>query len=276
MATPSSTENKGLMDKATGFMGDTLGKIADKPDEWADKIQDPRKREITRKALYILFDLGIVLLAFGVVSAMMGAGWNPLHWFSAANFTAIGHSLQNMSFMNMMTAGMGFGAIGLGLGFLVNDLLPKKAHRTAGKVMAVAVPFLLIGGAAALILAAGKTGGGHFLNMHFSLSKSMTSSLFYVGLLLIPVAAYSALKIPDVFKSQTPYVGNVRLTSRARQRRHHPLSGGLRRFERAEATRRDRQTETQRTHEGGWWSNLRQRFTPTPHVESMEDYFNDL
>lgn len=268
MSTSSSTENKGLMDKATGFMGDTLGKIADIPDKPEKAWQ--------RKALYILFDLGIVLLAFGVISMMMGTGWNPLHWFSAANFTAIGHSLQNMSFMNMMTAGMGFGAIGVGLGFLVNDLLPKKAHRTASKVMAVAVPFLLIGGAAALILAAGKTGGGHFLNMHFSLTKSMTSSLFYVGLLLIPVAAYSALKLPDLFKSQTPYVGNVRLTSRVRQRRHRPLSGGPRRLQRAEAMRRDRQTETQRTHEGEWWSNLRQRFTSTPHVESMEDHFNEL
>lgn len=232
MSVSGSTDSE-----SPGVLGGAKKAIGDKLDQFLD-LPDKPKKEWQRKLAYIAFDLGVLLLVFGMASMMFG-GVNPVHWIS---------SLQNPSIMNMMSLPMLVAGGGVGLAFLIKDILPKKAHRTAGRVMAIAAPILILGGAIALILAGGKTGGGHLLNYHFSFTKSMTSPYFYIGLLLLPLSVYAFDRACGLKKSVPVLRG--RLPVRPGQRRNRPLSGQRRlaRVQRNEEIRRDRETEIQRTH----------------------------
>ncbi|MCC5832675.1 MAG: hypothetical protein JJU12_06505 [Chlamydiales bacterium] len=249
------------------FIKENLGGLVDTilnaPDNWADKVKDPKKREITRKALYILYDLGLILLAAGLGSMMMGFS---LH--GGVSLEKVVANLNDMGLQTVMGGGMALCGAGAGLGFLIQDILPKKAHRTAAKVAALAMPLLLAGAVAALIIGPGITGGS---GLQFSLSQSMTSLQSYIGLLLIPVALYAAIKAPQAFKSRTPYIsGNIPLITKGKRRRNRPLSSSVENLDYKEKQERIERLESQRTHEGGFWSNLSNLCRRPPRPQEIE------
>ncbi|MEZ5314826.1 MAG: hypothetical protein R3E91_01240 [Chlamydiales bacterium] len=175
-----SSINSNLVNNIKGQFSKTFDQILALPDKPSKAWQ--------RKALYILFDLGMILLACGLMVTTMGSG--------------IGHTLQNLSLTNIMMIVPLTGLAGLGLTFLIQDIIPQKAHRNVAKVMAVAAPLLLVAGIAALFLAAGKASGGGI----FSLTQAMTNSYFYIGLLLMPIAFHLATRVPRVFRKTCPYI----------------------------------------------------------------------
>ncbi len=155
--------------------------------DFPDKYENP----IVKKALYIIFDIGLIVAVCLMGTAMINLG-QP--------------GVMDLMSIPMMAAGVGFG-----VAFLMQDILPKKAHRTAEQMMKVALPVLIVLSATALILAPGHSpaGGVPILGYKYSLTQSMMSRWFLIGLPLYGAAFFAAAKIPEAFEKQIPTFNNV-------------------------------------------------------------------
>lgn len=200
----SSSENnnpiQGVKDLAMNGL-DSILDIPDRPSsEWG------------KKALYIIFDLGILLLTYMMVVTMTGS----------FTFTGIAHVFADPGITTLLSLPMVVAGVGTGISFLLQDILPKKAHKAVAKVAAVAAPLLLFVAGFALIRAGGGDlvhagGGTNFF--HFSLTMAAASPTFYMGLMLIPLGFVAAGELcSDRRDEQIPYVRRLNRPQRWRDR----------------------------------------------------------
>lgn len=164
-----------------GLMG-KLGELADLPDK--------PKKAWQRKALYILFDVGVILLG------VMALGMATKFGIFTGHFAALSHP----GFSTLMMLPAVGGAVGVGLSWLIVDIMGRRAARAA-KVLSVATPILLLLGSFLLMASGGVSHTAH--GIHFSLMKAMTSTYFYVGLLLVPLTLAATAKGLDVWSDST-------------------------------------------------------------------------
>lgn len=141
MAVP---DNKGIMDQISGG----IGEVFKFPDKLPAMITSNKTAQVAlRKVFRIIFCAIVIILALGVLYMSI----HGLHfggWFDAAFFT----SLMNPTFSTAMMAPMLLAAAGFGGAFLLKELFPKKCHYQIDKITKLAVPLLLVGGGAALVV----------------------------------------------------------------------------------------------------------------------------
>jgi len=139
-----------------GGMLDSILSIPDRPNHPA-----------ARKAARIAFDLLLIGIGVGIFGF-------------ATHFSPA--TLAQPSMTAFMAMPISFVAVGTGLGWLLQDIINKKLHRTAGKVMAVLMPLMLAAGAASLIAAGFHAG---------AVSTTAMGPYWFVGLLLLPLSFFA-------------------------------------------------------------------------------------
>ncbi len=147
-------------------MGGVLDSILDYPDK-----HDGWKR----KALYIIYDLGVILL--GVLFYSMANGLLTGGHFSG---------LLNPAPQALMGAPMAVAAVGFGVSWLLKDILGEEKGRLLGKIMMALTPVFIAVAGTAFILSGGMHGG------HFSFAHALTTPYFIVGALITPLSLLAA------------------------------------------------------------------------------------
>lgn len=186
---------------------DTAMKVID----WILDLPDRPSSALGKKLVYIIFDLGIVLLAYLMLCTMTGS----------TSFTGIAHAFADPGITTLLSMPMVLGGAGAGIFFLLQDILPKKAHKAVAKVATVVAPLLLFVAGFALI----RAGGGHLVNggggtnfFHFSLAAAATSPTFYMGLMIIPLGFVAAGELTVDRQKHIPFVRRINRAPRWRDR----------------------------------------------------------
>lgn len=170
MATSAAGKDNGMIGQLKDQMGGLLDKILSLPDK--------PKTEAGRKAAYIAADIAVIALGIIALGAMT---------------QGFSHSaLADPGIMTMMSIPMTLGISGMGLAWLISDLVGKENRRTAAKVMAILMPMMLLAGTLCIM-------GASF---HSGIYPSSFNSHFVVGIILLPVAVVCIGQVASVLKDK--------------------------------------------------------------------------
>jgi hypothetical protein len=149
MAVPAPGEQDGgIMEK--------IEKIFSFPDQFTDPVAN--------KVARVVLDLGIIGLGVGVLALVTG-GFNPA-------------SVANPATMMVLTVfPLSICAAGLGLAWLMEDLIPGQHHRTASKVMTLLMPALMLASSLCIV-------GASFSSGIYATSFNSYSLL---GMMMVPL-----------------------------------------------------------------------------------------
>ncbi|MCH9628031.1 MAG: hypothetical protein S4CHLAM2_16810 [Chlamydiales bacterium] len=151
-------------------MGSEMGGMLDSFLDFPDKYEGWK-----RKALYIIYDVGVILLGvlmFSMANGLLtGGGFN---------------SLLHPSITSLMGAPMAVTAVGFGVSWLLKDILGEKKGRTLGKILLALTPVFLAVASTAFILNGGMYAG------HFSFAHAATTPFFIIGALIAPLSIFAA------------------------------------------------------------------------------------
>ena len=165
--------------KDEGMMG-KMGDMADKILGLPDRPNSAAWRRVCR----IVFSVAIIILGAGL--------------FFMMNHGAFG-ALANPSISTMMSMPLSIGITGVGIAWLLEDvsgIFGRKAQRGVGKILAIAMPILLAGGAAALMMA----------GFHGGLTATAINGWFFAGILLLPL---SVLTLPGAINAINSRDANI-------------------------------------------------------------------
>ncbi len=160
--------SKGVFDNVSEGMSGFLGKILDAP----DSVENPARRKVARTA----FCLGVV--ALGVIAFLMmngGLGGD------------IAGSLANPGVMSLMSMPMALGISGIGITWLLEDLIPQEHHRIASKVSALLMPLLMAGGVGSIM----------FAGFQHGWAAGSFNAYFIGGVIVLPMTLYAAIHAYD-------------------------------------------------------------------------------
>ncbi len=156
----SQPKEEGMMDKMGGMLRSVIGF----PDRIADRFEHP----VAKKIVYIVADLLFIGLGVGI-------------FFMLIQFNL--QSLLDPGIQSMMGTAAAIMAVGVGVSWLVKDMIPKSWHRTMSKIAGWVAAAAVTAGAACFIASAFHNCG---------LINSSIGPYYFAGLLLLPTAVYFA------------------------------------------------------------------------------------
>lgn len=176
MSTEAAGKDKGIMSGMGGML------------DWILSLPDKPKHPVAKKVARIAFD--ILIVGLGVT---LFFGLNTQFSF---NMDALRTALANPSLTTLMSMPICIAGTGVGLTWLLQDIISDKYHRFVGKIGAVVMPIFLIVAGACLMQA----------GFHNGLSRVTMGSYWFVSLLILPLALFAIGRGCDVLGAKKPPV----------------------------------------------------------------------
>jgi len=166
--------------EATGENQQQPGGLSQLKDSMMGKVDWVLSRPDKYRALRYVYDIALIGIGIAILCVTTG------------NFDPA--SLSNPTVGVIMAMPMSFAITGIGVAWLLEDVIGKKHQRTAAKIMAFIMPLALIAGTVCLM------GAG----LHGGFKPFSINNYFLAGLLLLPLSLFALDRSAKILTHKEP------------------------------------------------------------------------